>query len=98
LKRDRQTDKYLNDFVRKNSFRFVFFYILYTYCLDLLALNMDNSLDIVEEHPQIMPFFAGSLNPNEIRISHKNFGTYDRIQTLPLYAAGNVLRTDYFKG
>jgi hypothetical protein len=45
-----------------------------------------------------MPFFAGSLNPNEIRISHENFGTYDRIQTLPLYAAGNVLRTDYFKG
>lgn len=33
-----------------------------------------------------------------LRISHENFGTYDRIQTLPLYAAGNVLRTDYFKG
>jgi hypothetical protein len=33
-----------------------------------------------------------------LRISHENFGTYDKIQTLPLYAAGNVLRTDYFKG
>ena len=31
------------------------------------------------------------------RISHENFANYDRVKTVPMYAAGNLLRTDYFK-
>jgi hypothetical protein len=71
LKRDRQPDKYLNDFVRKNSFRFVFSYILYTYWLDLLALNMDNSLDILISKGD--PYSAFQIPHSHFPLPHSTF-------------------------
>ncbi len=32
-----------------------------------------------------------------LRVSHENFANYDKIITVPLYAVGNILQTDYFK-
>ena len=32
-----------------------------------------------------------------LRVSQENFADYGRLQTVPMYAAGNILRTDYFK-